>query len=528
MLWGTEIVDEPYLGHPGKQYKDRPQSVLQMLSGADIWNDRTFIVQGDRRISYREFFTAMEAAAQLLSEYAEIHGQRVLISAYNSPEFVLAVWAIWYAGGVPVMANRWWSQDELNHAIELTEPVLGLADIPDSLNAIGTTLPLATLERAFPVSGSGTQTQLDTVLSVDEDDEALIIFTSGSSGAPKAVSLSHRSVVANQHNLLFRSKKLPLQRDAAEPQAVSLVVTPLFHVGGISNLITQPILGGRMVLNEGKFDPLQILQLIEDEGVHRWGGVPTMANRVLEHPEFESFNLSTLQSFPLGGAPLSPTLLDRLRSKLPQLEHKGLANTWGMTESGGFLTAAGNRDLRQRPGTVGKPYPTTEIKIKSPDETGSGEILVRSPTVMLGYVGMTDDQTVDEDGWLHTGDLGHLDQDGYLFLDGRAKDIVIRGGENIACRQVEEALLFHPGVYDVAVFGIPHEDLGEEVAAVVVKRKGFDPTTEELRSFAAERLAYFAVPTRWSIQSEELPVLAGEKIDKKTLRARTIAKLRDA
>jgi len=526
MLWGTEIINEPYGGHPGKQYSVRPRSVLQMLEGTEIWNDRTFIVQGDRRITYREFFEAMEVAASTISHAADISGKRVMLLAYNSPEYVLAVWAIWRAGGVPVMANRWWSQAEIDHAVELTQPVMALTDIPDSQFGVDQAIYLPDLSQAFSASQlvGGNEFDQDRH-EPHEDDEALIIFTSGSSGAPKAVALSHRSVVANQQNLLFRSKQLPLQRDPAQEQAVSLVCTPLFHVGGVSNLITQPIVGGRLVLNKGKFDAREILELIETERVHRWGGVPTMANRVLEHPEFESFDLSSLRSFPLGGAPLSPTLLERLRSKLPQLERRGLANTWGMTESGGFVTVAGNRDLAQRPQTVGRPYPNAELKIKDPNETGSGEILVRSPTVMLGYLGMPGDETVDQDGWLHTGDLGHLDEDGYLFLDGRAKDIIIRGGENIASRQVEQALLLHPAVYDAAVFGVPHEDLGEEVAAVVVQRNGTTLTVDELRSFVKDRLAYFALPTHWIIQDEELPVLAGEKVDKKTLRANLIASL---
>jgi long-chain acyl-CoA synthetase len=204
--------------------------------------------------------------------------------------------------------------------------------------------------------------------------------------------------------------------------------------------------------------------------------------------------------------------------KLPQLERRGLGNTWGMSESGGFLTVAGNRDLAQRPGTVGRPYPVVELRIADPQDGGSGEILVRSPTVMLGYLGL-DDDTVDADGWLHTGDLGHIDEDGYLYLDGRSKDIVIRGGENIACAHVELALAAHPDVVEVAVFGLPHPELGEELAAVVVHRPGTAPTAEQLREHLTGSLAYFEIPTRWEIRTERLPTLAGEKTDKKSLRA---------
>lgn len=515
--WGTETVEESYRGHAGVQYRDRPTSVLQMLDTVPQWAGRTFVVQGDRRISYDAFLNAVEEGALILGRNGVTPGSKVLLFAYNSPEFVLAVWAIWRAGGVPVMGNRWWSQAEIDSAVALTRPVLALTDLPGLSVNSARILPMNTLSPAFD-SKAESRWQADRTLG-QEDDEALVIFTSGSTGVPKAVSLSQRSVIANQHNLLLRSRQLPQDMDPEAPQPVSLVCTPLFHVGGVSNLITQPIIGGRLVLNEGKFDPVQVLQIIERERVHRWGGVPTMASRLLGHPDLEKYDLSSLRSFPLGGAPLSPQLLDRLRRKLPQLERRGLANTWGMTESGGFITVAGNRDLAQRPGTVGTPYPIAELRISEPNENGVGEILVRCPTVMRGYLGLDDDRTLDAEGWLRTGDLGHLDADGFLYLDGRSKDIVIRGGENIACRHVEQVLLEHPDVHDVAVVGVPHADLGEEVAAVVVLRTGTEATAEDLRDFAKPRLAYFEVPTKWFLQYDELPTLPGEKVDKRSIRA---------
>jgi acyl-CoA synthetase (AMP-forming)/AMP-acid ligase II len=219
----------------------------------------------------------------------------------------------------------------------------------------------------------------------------------------------------------------------------------------------------------------------------------------------------------MGGAPVTPALLDRIRAKFPRLRERGLANTWGMTESGGFLTVAVGSELTRYPGTVGRPYPVVELKIDRPDAEGIGEILARSPSVMTRYVGI-DDDTVDSDGWLHTGDLGHLNDDGYLFVDGRSKDVVIRGGENIACPHVEAALATHPAVAEVAAIGLPHPDLGEELAAVVVHRPGSAPPSEdELRAHLDGVVAYFAIPTRWQIRTEPLPTLVGEKVDKKRL-----------
>ena len=192
---------------------------------------------------------------------------------------------------------------------------------------------------------------------------------------------------------------------------------------------------------------------------------------------------------------------------------------WGMTEGGGFLTVASSTDLARYPGTVGRPLPTVELAIAESDDGDMGEVLVRSPTVMNGYLGIAVGP-VDSDGWLHTGDLGHLNDDGYLFIDGRSKDMVIRGGENIACPHVEAALLRHPDVVEAAAIGLPHAELGEELAAVVVYRAGGrQPSEEELVRHLQGVLAYFAIPTRWRIRDQRLPTVAGEKIDKKNLAA---------
>lgn len=334
---------------------------------------------------------------------------------------------------------------------------------------------------------------------------------------PKAVELGFCSVVANQQNVLARSGQLPQLIPADGPQTVNLISTPLFHIGAFATLITQTITGGRIVFNVGRFDPAAVLSLIESERVQRWGAVPTMAARLLEHPDFDSHNLSSLRSFPLGGAPVPPVLLERLARRLPQLKGRGMVNMWGMTEGGGFFTVATGADLQRFPTTVGRPLPTVELRIDAPDEDGSGEILVRSPTVMRGYLGI-EHGPVDAQGWLRSGDLGHLNDEGYLFIDGRSKDMVIRGGENIACPHVEAALMRHPDVIEAAAVGIPHPDLGEELAAVVVYRAGGPiPTEDDLARHMAREVAYFAVPTRWRIRTEPLPTVGTEKVDKKSL-----------
>jgi long-chain acyl-CoA synthetase len=517
-VWGERVVEGTYAGHPGLLYESSPTSLPALLQTPQRWEGRDYLVQGDRRISHPQFRSAVPAAAARLAALGVGRGDRVMLHSYNRPEFVLATWAAWWLGAVPVYANRWWSVGELRHALSVTTPSAVLTDSDETIDATTPVLAITSLGEVW----EATSVDLAPAQDPEPDDPGLVLFTSGTSGAPKAVELSVRSLILNQQNLLIRSRRLPQQLDPHTPQYVQLVCAPLFHVGGVSNLLINLITGGLLVMTRGRFDAGEILQLIQDERVRTWPGVPTMAIRILEHPDFESHDLSSLRSFPLGGAPLPQALLDRMMAKLPQLQKRGLANTWGMTETGGFMTVAGNVDLSERPGTVGKPYPVVELRIDNPDRAGCGEVLVRAPTVMLRYVGI-DDGTVDADGWLHTGDLGHLDDEGYLYLDGRSKDIVIRGGENIACAHVEARLLEHPSVLEAAVFGVPHDDLGEELAAAITHRRGQPVDAGELKEHCTGSVAYFEVPTLWQIGTTPLPTLAGEKLNKKAIKAAYLA-----
>lgn len=506
-----------YRGHPGLVYEQGPTTFAELVAGTEKWTDRAFLVHGARRISFAEFRHAVLVARKMLAGFGIRPGDRVVLFGYNTPEWIVALWAVWLADAVPVLANRWWSAVEIEHAVTLLAPRHILTDtaLPVSIP----TSPLSDLRAAF----DGTADEAPEP-QTDPDAPALILFTSGSSGMPKAVELSRRSVIANQQNILSRSGRFPHLLDASSPQAVSLATTPMFHVGGLSSLLTHFLTGGKIVMTESRFDAGQVLGLIQREGVQVWGAVPTMAVRVLAHPDFASFDLSSLKSWPLGGAPVTTDLLDRIRANVPSLRTRGLSNTWGMTEAGGFLTAADSRDLAAHPGTVGRPYGVVELRIADPDDRGIGEVLARAPTVMIGYVGLPGDDSVDDDGWLRTGDLGHLTDDGYLFIDGRSKDVVIRGGENIACPHVEAAIATHPAVVEVAAMGIPHPDLGEELVAVVVHRADAPvPTEAELRDHIADTVSYFAIPTRWEIRAEPLPTLAGEKVDKRALASRFTA-----
>jgi acyl-CoA synthetase (AMP-forming)/AMP-acid ligase II len=241
-----------------------------------------------------------------------------------------------------------------------------------------------------------------------------------------------------------------------------------------------------------------------------------MVNRVLNDPSIEGRDLMSVRAISLGGSPVPPELVTRIKTRFPSVE-RGVSQVYGLSEGGGTLTAASGRDIVERPGTAGRALPLVELRIDRPDEKGTGEVVARTPTQMLGYWGQASDGALDEDGWVHTGDLGHVDGDGYLFITGRMKDLIIRGGENIAAPHVENVLLRHPEVHDVAVCGRPDPDLGEIVAAAVVLDGASTVTVNDLRTFAAEHLAYFELPTSWWLRTDPLPSNDVGKVQKREL-----------
>ena len=356
--------------------------------------------------------------------------------------------------------------------------------------------------------------------SSDENEPAVIIFTSGTSGRPKAVVLSHRALLANLQMLLHMTRKLPQQLDDTSAD-VALHTGPLFHIGGAQGMMRGLTVGNTLVLPAGRFDPGEALALIEQWKITRWAAVPTMVSRLLDHPDVNRRNLRSLRAVTLGGAPLHVELQQRIRSGLPGVNAR-IATGYGLSENGGQATAASDADTIERTGTSGRPLPLTEIKIGERAGLPDGEIFIRAPTQMSGYYGSAT-SPIDDDGWLSTGDLGRMDEAGYIWITGRRKDLIIRGGENVAPAAVEQALVAAPGVRDAVVFGLSHRDLGEEVAAVVVVDEGYGAAAIE--AHMRMRVASFAVPTWWRFQTEPLPVNPTGKVDKPAVVAQVRAQL---
>ncbi|UKA64382.1 class I adenylate-forming enzyme family protein [Arthrobacter sp. FW306-04-A] len=504
--WGGNVGVVDMEGVPFRMYTNRPQHLGSLLAFANRWDHRPHIVQGERVVSFSDLRSAIAAQATDLRRLGIRAGDRVMILGWNSAEWITNFWASVAAGAVPVLANAWWSPNELEDALDRIAPSLVLADERNAKR-----IPAGWETGSWTAPADGSSEVETSVAKGDENEPAVIIFTSGTERRPKAVVLSHRSLLAGLQMLLHITKRLP-QQIGEETGEAALHTGPMFHIGGVQTLLRAITVGDTLVMPSGRFDPEEALRLIEEWKIRRWSAVPTMVSRLLEHPDVQTRNLRSLRSLTVGGAPVHAEFLERIRTGLPGVEPR-IATGYGLTENGGQAVAASGKDTTDRPGTTGKPLPCVEISIAPAADFDAGEILVRSPTQMSGYIG-EEESPIDSEGWLHTGDLGHLDEDGYLWITGRSKDMIIRGGENIAPSAVEAVLAQLPMVSESVVFGVPHPDLGEEVMAIVVAPGA---TADELRAGLHGRLASFAVPSRWNIRTEPLPLNHAGKIDRATL-----------
>jgi acyl-CoA synthetase (AMP-forming)/AMP-acid ligase II len=513
--WGDQIAVETLGGIPYRMYSERPRRVESLLAYAARWGTRPHLIQGERELSFDDLRHAVANKARALAAAGVERGDRVFVIGWNGPEWVVNFWACLRAGAAPVLANAWWTAKEVASGLALMQPKLTLADenataklptgSPNAPWAIDTT-PAADVDADRP--------------SASEEDTALVIFTSGTSGQPKAVVLTHRAVLARLHMTLQVTRKLPHEVDTSAHDT-ALITGPLFHVGQMQTLLRAVIVGDTLVVSGGRYDPAEVLALIERHKINRWTAVPTMVSRLLDHPDISRRDASSLKSISIGGAPVHAELMQRMRTALPSVSPR-VPTGYGLTENGGQATGSPGSEKAEMMGSTGKPMPLVEVKFLAHPGLPDGEILLRSPTQMTGYFGI-DESPIDSDGWLHTGDLGRLDVRGNLWITGRSKDMIIRGGENIAPAAVERALMAVDGVVEAVVFGIPHPDLGEEVMAIVVVDG--ELSVPQLQQALRSSLASFSIPSRWKLQREALPTNPAGKVDKPTLAAQARAEI---
>lgn len=493
------------------------------------------LVSGDERLSFADLDRISERLAQALVARGIAKGDRVAIAMRNCPTWVVSYMAVLKAGGIATLLNGWWEAHEMEHAILLTEPKLIIADSARGKRIAERCGRFETV--SLPVSDPLEAAIAELLMEADEnvslpaiapEDDATILFTSGSTGESKGALSTHRAVTTATYayatGLAVLLGILTDEGRAPISQSRTLLSVPLFHVTGEVPVLLNSFVIGRCLIVMPKWDAGDALRLIEKEKVTYFVGVPTMSLELMNHPDRDKYDLSSLTDITAGGAPRPVPHVERLRQEFPNAQP---ALGYGLTETNAAGCANYWGNYAAKPASTGRPQrPIIELAILGADDrhlpAGEvGEIAFRSAANIKGYWRnlKATEEAFTGDGWLRTGDVGYVDEDGYLFIVDRKKDIIIRGGENISSAEVEAECYACPAIAEVAVFGAPDERLGEIPVAVVHLKNGERFTEEELRAFLDGRVAKFKIPERIVISAEPLPKLGTGKIDRRALKA---------
>jgi long-chain acyl-CoA synthetase len=541
-------------GVPIKVFESALPSMRSVWEMARGYGDRDYVVYEDERYTFAEADAIIRAlAARLVDVHGVQPGDRVALAMRNYPEWVFGYWAVISIGAAVVGMNAWWTTEEMQYGLSDSKPKVLIADaerverVLPVLAALRADAPLALMtvryDGELPDGAERWEDVIDPAaapaelpdVAIDPDDDACIFYTSGTTGFPKGAQLTHRGSVHNLLNIVFMTtvaglaaakagvvpSPAPTDAGGQPKQPVFMAPTPLFHVTA-NNCLLHPatIAGGRIVFTY-KWDAGRALELIEREGVTNFSGVPTMSRELLMHPDWEKRDTSTLAGMGGGGAPLQPDLVDKIDKSLAG----GAPSTgYGLTETHGIVTANSGSLYVAKPSSCGRVVPTLEAKLVDENDNEvppgqPGELCVRGAIVIKGYLNRPE-ATADSirDGWFHTGDVATIDEDGFVFIVDRIKDMVLRGGENVYCSEVEAAIYELDGVAEAAVFGVPDDRLGEIVGAAIVLSPGATMTEEELLSRLGQHLAKFKIPERVWFLNESLPRNANGKFVKRELK----------
>ncbi len=520
-----------------------PATMRDLFDLTRGYGDTEFLVYEDERRTFAEVYAAADGlAAALQQRYGVGKGDRVAIAMRNYPEWVIGYLAILSVGAICVSMNAWWTPDELDYGLEDSGAKVLIADAErvERTRTSAARLGIATIGvrlGATPAEG-GVDRWGDVVVpgaafdrvAIEPDDDATILYTSGTTGRPKGAVSTHRAIIQALMGFSCKvsidSMRRPDEAAGRTGPPVFILIVPLFHVTGNVPVLLGSLASGLKLVIMHKWDPERALELIEREKVTNFVGVPTQSWDLLEHPRFAEFDTSSLASVGGGGAPAPPQLVGRVASSF-RAARPNIG--YGMTETNAYGPGNSGTDYQTHPTSTGRATPILELEIRDPSDAPvpvghRGEICMKGPNLIRGYWNKPE-ATAEAftDGWLHTGDLGRLDEEGFLYIEDRAKDMILRGGENVYSAEVEAALYEHPQVYEAAVFGVPHERLGEEVAAAIVPRAGETIDLDELTAFLTERIAPFKIPTKVVTFSDPLPRNPAGKILKRDLRDGLVA-----
>lgn len=561
-----EMTEINVRGVPMRVFKNAPPTMRAFWELTAGYADRDYVVYEDERYTYAEVAATVRSLAHYLREtHGVSNGDRVAISMRNFPEWVMTYWATVSIGAAVVGMNAWWTSEEMKFGMSDAQPKVAVVDderlerLLPVLDDVRAEAPVHVIsvrsDRDLPADCSRWNDVVDASSApadlppadIDPDDDACIFYTSGTTGFPKGAQLTHRGSVHNVMNLVFMSLTAATAEAKAKAagdiegkemgnltstasQPVYMAPTPLFHVTA-NNCLLQPctLVGGKIVLTY-KWDPGRALELIEREGVTTFSGVPTMSRELIAHPDWEKRDTSTIQGMGGGGAAVQPDLVDKIDKSLS----KGAPSTgYGLTETHGIVTANAARFFVEKPASCGRAVPVCDVKLV--DDEGNdiaitpearGQLCVRGPIVVKGYINRPD-ATADaiRDGWFNTGDIAMVDDDGFIYIVDRAKDMVLRGGENVYSAEVEAAIYQNESVAEAAVFGVPDDRLGEEVGVAIYLHPGSSLTAEELQEFLGASIAKHKVPRYIWILDEQLPRNASGKFLKRDLKERLIPTL---
>lgn len=547
-----EMEEVTVRGVTMKAWKNSPPSLRSVVEAGRAHGERIFLVYEDERVSFEAFHRAVATLAKAFAAQGVVKGDRVAIVMRNLPEWVVAFYAGACLGAIITPLNAWWTGPELEYGLTDSGAKIVVLDaeryerltehLPNCPDLVRVYVSRESDEIAHPGV-----TKLESILgeanswgslpdlplpdvAIDQDDDATIFYTSGTTGKPKGALGTHRGVNSNiltaacaGARRFLRRGEMPPAPDPDGPQRSSLISVPFFHVTGCFAVLNPSLFAGAKLVMMHKWDAVRAFELIEREKIQSAGGVPTIAWQLIEHPARANYDLSSLESVAYGGAPSAPELVRRLSETFPKSQP---GQGWGMTETCATVTSNGAEDYTNRPDSCGPAAPVAELKIRDPADGKTelpigavGELWAKGPMVVKGYWNKPEAtaQTF-VDGWVRTGDLARLDEEGFCFIIDRAKDMLIRGGENIYCVEVENVLYDHPAIMDAAIVGVPHRTLGEEPAAVVTLKPGAEATEQELRAHVAQHLAAFKVPIAVKFWHETLPRNANGKILKNELK----------